>query len=93
MYNKPNRRNPQRKNQMKILVEYLKKREDPRKEKGKRHPFLPTLIIMIMGMLSGQTGLRAIARFGKANREILKEHLYQEEKRPRSQHAIELAKG
>lgn len=60
---------------MKSLVEYLKKIEDPRKEKGKRHPLLPTLIIMIMGMLGGQTGLRAIARFGKANRELLKEPL------------------
>lgn len=60
---------------MKSLVEYLKKIEDHRKEKGKRHQLLPTLVIMIMGMLCGQTGLRAIARFGKANRELLKEHL------------------
>ena len=57
------------------LVEYLKTIVDKRKDRGKRHQLLPTLIIMIMAMLSGYTGLRAIARFAKANREVLKDYL------------------
>lgn len=59
---------------MKGLIEYLGKIEDERKEKGKRHQLLPTLVI-IMAMLCGHTGLRAIERFAKAHREMLKEYL------------------
>lgn len=60
---------------MTSLVEYLTTITDPRKDQGKRHQLLPTLIIMIMAMLRGYTRLRAIGRFAKANREILKDYL------------------
>lgn len=60
---------------MKSLVEYLAKIQDARKDKGKRHELLPTLVLIIIAMLCGYTGLRAMARFGKNHRETLKEHI------------------
>jgi hypothetical protein len=60
---------------MKSLVHYLQNIEDYRHRQGKRHQLLPNLIIMIMAMTCGYTGLRAIARFAQIHRELLKEYL------------------
>jgi hypothetical protein len=60
---------------MNSLVHYLKNIEDYRHPKGKRHQFLPSLIIMIMAMTCGYTGLRAMARFAHIHRDLLKEYL------------------
>jgi len=46
---------------MKNLVSYLAK--DPRKSKGIRHDQTTTLVIMIMSIMCGHTGLNAMARF------------------------------
>ncbi len=42
---------------MNRLVHYLQNIEDYRHPKGKRHQLLPGLIIMIMAMTGGYTGL------------------------------------
>lgn len=60
---------------MNSLVHYLQKIEDYRHPKGKRHQLLPSLIIMIMAMTCGYTGLRAMARFAQIYRDLLKEYL------------------
>lgn len=60
---------------MNSLAHYLQNLDDYRHPKGKRHQLLPTLIIMIMGMTCGYMELRAIARFAKLHRELLKEYL------------------
>jgi predicted transposase YbfD/YdcC len=60
---------------MNSLVHYLKNIEDYRHPKGKRHQLLPSLIIMIMAMTCGYTGLRAMARFAQIHRDLLKEYL------------------
>lgn len=60
---------------MNSLVHYLKNIEDYRHPKGKRHQLLPSLIIMIMAMTCGYTGLRAMARFAQIHRERLNQYL------------------
>jgi len=60
---------------MNSLVHYLQQIEDYRHPKGKRHQLLPSLIIMIMAMTCGYTGLRAMARFGQIYGDLLKEYL------------------
>ena len=58
---------------MKNLVNYLAKIKDPRKAKGIRHDQTTTLLIMIMSIMCGHTGLNAMARFAKSHREDLAE--------------------
>jgi hypothetical protein len=60
---------------MNSLVPYLQKIEAYRHPKGKRHQLLPSLIIMIMAMTGGYTGLRAMARFGQIHCDLLKKYL------------------
>ncbi len=60
---------------MNSLVHYLQPLEDYRHPKGKRHQLLPSLILMIMAMTGGYTGLRARARFGQIDGDLLKEYL------------------
>jgi len=60
---------------MNSLVHYLQQIEDYRHPKGKRHQLLPSLIIRIMAMTCGYTGLRAMARVAQIYRDLLKEYL------------------
>jgi len=60
---------------MSHLITYLEAIEDPRNDKGKRHQQVATLIIMIMGILCGHTGLRSMARFGKTHATTLSEFI------------------
>ncbi|OQW89674.1 MAG: hypothetical protein BWK78_07365 [Thiotrichaceae bacterium IS1] len=60
---------------MNRLVHYLQQIEDYRHPKGKRHQLFPSLIIMIMAMTGGYTGLRTMARFGQIHRDRLKQYL------------------
>ena len=60
---------------MNSLVHYLQQIEDYRHPKGKRHQLLPSLIIMIMALTGGYTGLRAMARFGQIYGDWLTEYL------------------
>lgn len=57
------------------LIVFLAEIEDTRKAKGKRHEQLSILVIMIMAMLCGKTSLKSIARFAKAHRLELAEHM------------------
>jgi hypothetical protein len=60
---------------MNNLIHYLEAIEDPRHKRGIRHQQLSILIIMILGILCGYTGLRAQARFAKAHQKTLGEFL------------------
>lgn len=53
------------------LIPYLSELNDPRHAKGKRHPQLSTLSIMVMAMLCGHTELKAMARFARTHVEQL----------------------
>ena len=57
------------------LVVFLVDIEDTRKAKGRYHQQLSILVILIMGMLCGNTSLKSIARFAKAHRRELAECL------------------
>lgn len=52
---------------MKSLIDYLEQIPDPRKAKGIRHKQANNLVIMIMAIMCGYSGLNAIARFAKAH--------------------------
>lgn len=60
---------------MNNLIYYLEQIDDPRKKRGIRHPQIAILIIMILAILCGYTGLRAQARFAKAHQKTLGEFL------------------
>ena len=60
---------------MKSLVEYLSEIKDPRKARGVRHEQLSILVIMVMAMMCGHTGIRAISRFAKSHEADLAEHI------------------
>jgi len=47
------------------LIPYLSEIDDLRHAKGKHHPQLSTLSIMVMAMLCGHTELKAMARFAR----------------------------
>lgn len=56
---------------MNNLVSYLEKIEDPRRAKGIRHQQTNLLLIMIMAIMCGHTGLNAMARFAQSHRQEL----------------------
>lgn len=60
---------------MNNIITYLGRIQDPRHAKGIRHQQVSTLIIMIMAILCGHTGLRSMARFAKAHRDMLLEFI------------------
>jgi predicted transposase YbfD/YdcC len=60
---------------MNHLIHYLEQIEDPRHKRGIRHRQIAILIIMILAILCGYTGLRAQARFAKAHQKMLGEFL------------------
>jgi len=60
---------------MKNLVTYLDQIADSRQAKGIRHKQTTTLVIMIMSIMCGHTGLNAMARFAQSHRRILSEFI------------------
>lgn len=60
---------------MNNLIYYLEQIEDPRDKRGIRHQQIAILIIMILAILCGYTGLRAQARFAKSHQKTLGEFL------------------
>jgi hypothetical protein len=56
---------------MNNLIFYLNPIVDPRNSKGIRHKQTTTLVIMIMAIRCGHTGLNAIARFARSHRQAL----------------------
>lgn len=56
---------------MYTLIEELKKVKDFRKEQGKRHPLWLILLLVILGIMQGYIGYRAIGDFVKSNQESL----------------------
>ena len=56
---------------MNSLIEALKKVKEFRQEKGKRHPLWIVLLIIILGIMEGYTGYRALGDFSKLNQELL----------------------
>jgi predicted transposase YbfD/YdcC len=60
---------------MNNLIYYLEQIEDPRHKRGVRHQQIAILIIMILAILCGYTGLRGQARFAKTHQKALDEFL------------------
>ena len=58
---------------MKNLVTYLEQLNYPRQAKGIRHKPTTTLLIIIMAIRCGHTGLNAMARFAQSHRQRLSE--------------------
>ena len=56
---------------MSKLIEFLKLVKDFRSECGQRHPLWFILLIVILGLMSGHLGYRAIGDFAKAHQETL----------------------
>ncbi len=56
---------------MNSLIEALKKVKEFRQGKGKRHPLWIVLLIIILGIMQGYTGYRALGDFSKSNRRLL----------------------
>jgi predicted transposase YbfD/YdcC len=52
---------------MLTLIPFLKKVNDPRQARGKRHPLWLILLLVVLGIMFGHIGYRDIADFGKAN--------------------------
>jgi hypothetical protein len=50
------------------LIEHLSQIEDPRRSEGQRHPLVPFLLMLIMGIMSGRYGYREQAKFMKSHR-------------------------
>lgn len=56
---------------MHTLIEELKKVKDFRKSQGKRHELWLVLLLIILGIMQGYIGYRAIGDFVKANRQSI----------------------
>jgi len=59
----------------KSLIDYLKEVPDPRKAKGSHHELWQILLIIIMGIMSGNLGYQALGRFAERHRRRLIEQL------------------
>ncbi len=55
----------------KSLVDYLKEIPDPRKRKGRHHELWQILLIIIMGIMSGNLGYQGLGRFVERHRRNL----------------------
>ena len=55
------------------LVQFLKKVKDFRRERGQRHPLWFILLIVILGLMTGHLGYRALGYFAKQHRKKLTE--------------------
>lgn len=60
-----------RKQKKQDIIALLKTLKDHRRKQGKRHPLEVVLLIIIMAIMAGAKGERAIARFSKNNKEAL----------------------
>jgi predicted transposase YbfD/YdcC len=56
---------------MSILIDLLKQVKDVRRAQGTRHPLWFILVIIILGLMNGHIGYRALGDFAKFNRVIL----------------------
>jgi len=56
---------------MTILIEYLKKVKDFRRKQGQKHPLWFILLIVILGLMAGHLGYRALGDFAKFQRHSL----------------------
>ena len=43
---------------------------DPRKKKGIRHPFVPMLVLTVVGLLCGQRSYTAIAKWARLHPDL-----------------------
>lgn len=59
------------KKQKENIYELLGQLRDHRRKEGRRHKLQVVILIMIMGLMSGAKGVRAITRFAKNNKEEL----------------------
>ncbi|MBD3244739.1 MAG: ISAs1 family transposase [Candidatus Moranbacteria bacterium] len=73
------------------LFELLKKLKDHRRKQGTRHPLPIVIIIIIMGIMSGAKGERAISRFAKNNKKELIKMLKIERKKVPSRKVMRIA--
>ena len=48
------------------LLDMLAKLEDPRKDKGKRHPLVSILALMVIGLMCGHKGYTSIATWARS---------------------------
>lgn len=53
------------------IIALLRTLNDPRRKQGKRHPLEIVLLIIILAIMAGAKGERAIARFAKNNKKSL----------------------
>jgi hypothetical protein len=70
------------------ILELLKTLKDHRRKEGQRHPKEVVLLIIIMGIMAGAKGERAIARFAQNNKKALIEALGIERKEVPSRSVI-----
>lgn len=70
------------------LLDLLKTLKDYRRKEGKRHPLEIVLLIIIMAVMAGSKGERAIARFAKNNKKALIKALKIERKEVPSRYVI-----
>ena len=56
---------------MNSLIQALKKVKDFRKLQGQRHPLWRVLLIIILGLMQGYTGYRALGDFARFNQDLL----------------------
>ena len=52
---------------IKKLIEKLKKVKDERKKGGQRHELWIILVVIVLGIMHGNQGYRAIGDFGRCN--------------------------
>jgi len=71
------------------LIHYLSPLSDSRHAKGKRHPQLSTLSVMVMAMLCGHSELKAMARFARTHVELLAQYIPLPRNKPPSYSTIQ----
>lgn len=75
--------------QKESLIDLLQTLKDPRRSQGRRHPLSIVLLILIMAVMSGAKGERAVSRFAKNNKKSLIKHLGIERKEVPSRSVIQ----
>lgn len=61
---------------MYTLIEFLKKVKDERRAAGQRHPLWFILLIVILGLMTGHLGYRALGDFAKIHQKTLTEYFH-----------------
>ena len=64
------------------LIHFVSKLEDTRRSQGQRYKFSSLILTCILGHCCGHSGGREIARFARANKEVLQTHLSYKDKMP-----------